>query len=160
MVSLLLWKLIGTAHTSPLAASQFPVDSVLRDNVTAVFVWYEMKGGRKVWFTSLRSSSPAYDHRWLASAPKVQGPAYLRITNVGPAAHFSVPRKGSLETGSRSAGPMPQIATRGWAGDKNAEKRMSLMPKVASPPGISAGTITRAMWFTFSVVERLVQVAV
>src|SRR5262245_34307909 len=89
---------------------------------------------------------------WLASVPYIQCPDCLRMTNVGPAPHFSRPSAGSDVIGTRNAGPTPQITPRGWAGETKKDAVTSLRPKLASPPGVSGtwltvGTMTRVIRF-------------
>src|SRR5262245_47143810 len=105
-------KLSGTLHSSPLGASQLPVDSDWIVTVSASWLVWARNGWMKVWFRSGALSSPATDQTWLNSAPYVHGPACRRATAVGPKPHFS-PVRGSCRTG-----PTPQVQRGERAGEK------------------------------------------
>src|ERR1044072_3969133 len=99
----------------------------------------------KVCSTSLRSSLPANDHRWLARPPEVQRPDCFNSTTVGPADQRPLPSVGSELDGSEITGPTPQMApdflrpSEGFVGEKKPESSTSPTPDVASPPGKSTG---------------------
>ena len=102
-------------------------------------VWYCIgdEGWKNVLLISALVSSLFNDHRWLKSAPEVNGPDYLSPTNVGPAAHWSLPRRLCVAVGKRAAGPTPQMMPSlvGSLGENQRLCRVSPSPDCLPAPG-------------------------
>lgn len=61
----------------------------------------------------------AKDQMLFARAPTTHGPWIVNTTTPGPAPHLLLPRFLSVALGNKNVGPMPQMISPGFAGERN-----------------------------------------
>src|SRR4051812_3861568 len=96
--------------------------------------------------TAGRSSLPANDQTFEASAPMVHGFGWIATTAAGPADHLSVPWTSPGVVGRRKGGPAPEI-TSPPVGERKNDGAISPSPKLRPPLAAStcdtSGTMVR-----------------